>query len=166
QTVDKNLAQRSRILMRHNACCCPGSCGVLGGKRCTPAMEKWSTAITLKRPLAPERIFHPFHNKETVCNGFSRQKTSLAPMRIVFGVTQQPHCPGSAKKSTDSRIRQGVVVTQGRWIVRDMAAHVGISDEQPCCNPAHRYQPVRVGPIQMSRAGPDFLLVQQEPLAK
>src|SRR5215472_11218337 len=91
QSVGEELRQRSGILMRDHTGHRPGCGSMFRGKGSAAALKKGATAIALIWPLAPQGIFHSFNHHEAVDRGFACQKTGLAPMLVVSGMTKQPH---------------------------------------------------------------------------
>src|SRR5260370_1390585 len=90
QTIDEQLGEGPGVFMRNHPRDRPSGSGVFRREGCA-TLEKVPAAIALKRSPTSQRILQSFNNHQAVQGRFTGKKSSLAPVRVVVGVAQQPH---------------------------------------------------------------------------
>src|SRR6266566_2298483 len=108
---------------------------MLGGKRRATTLEEMASAISLKRTLAPQRILQTLNRHQAVQRRLAGKESRLAPMLVVLWVAQQPHPGSAADERCHTGVRERLVVTHRRWVLRQVLAELPVRHKKPCGNP-------------------------------
>src|SRR5208282_1212473 len=139
----------------------PGRRGVLRWKR-SASLKESSTSAVLKGAVAASGVLQPLDHQQAVQSCLPAQDCSFDFMIIALELSPQIKPSRSTPQRSNPVVREclaGVHVTDSR---RKAAAEPSISREKTGSHPCHRHQPGSVGGLELERAGPDGLLIEQK----
>src|SRR6266568_6280019 len=127
------------------------------------ALKKSSAAIALIRSFAPQRVLQSLDRYPAIYGRLTGQKSGLAPVLVVFHVTQHPHSACTTDKCRYTGVRKCLVVTNRRRILRQVFAEIAVRNEKPRRDTTERHKPLGIRKPQFRGTCPDLSLIVHEP---
>src|SRR6266568_5530419 len=131
QAISHCFCEWTGIFVGDDSCYGPCSCGMPRGEGGATALKKCSAAIALIGSFAPQRVLQSLDRYPAIYGRLTGQKSGLAPVLVVFNVTQHPHSSGPTDECCYTGVRKCLVVTNRRRTLRQVLAEIAVRHEKP-----------------------------------